>query len=343
MRGFAQPSRPGLLGAVLVAFSVILIGALLLTEKRVASSRPRAWMMDPTDDYGRLTQMVLRGADALGTQANVWILGASDTREMLMTEAELNHRVEQFPGGTRVVTLCADGLLLEERAAIIDRLRPRTAGAIVLGINLGQFCRPAADLEGVAERYRLGFRSVVFDEEAGRIGARMPPATGHFSYDNRMFFLRRLARMVRLGPPPEYQDHRSQARAGMRVDPWPFRRMRRFSSEEFDRRAGLISRLAARNRQAGGPPVVLLEIPTMDYVDPGISGPNRTAELGVYRAAVRRLAEREGLHYLDPAATVPLRRDDFADFAHIGDDGARARFSEEFLRQLRPILEGRKP
>ena len=249
--------------------------------------------MDPTDDYGRLAPMILRGATAQGTQATVWILGASDTREMLMTEAELNDRLERSPGGSRAVALCADGLLLEERAAIIDRLRPGAEGAIVLGINLGQFCRPAADLAGVAERYRLGFRSEVFEEEAARVGARMPPATGHFFYDNRLFFLRRVACLVRVGPPPEYQEHRSRTRGGPQVDPWQFRKVRRFSSEEFDRRAGLISRLAIRNRQAGGPPVVLLEIPSMDYVEPGIGGPNHAAELRVYRAAVRRLAERE--------------------------------------------------
>ena len=331
------------MGALFLAASVGLLGALLLTERRVASSHAGAWMMDPTDDYGRLAPMILRGATAQGTQATVWILGASDTREMLMTEAELNDRLERSPGGSRVVALCADGLLLEERAAIIDRLRPGAEGAIVLGINLGQFCRPAADLAGVAERYRLGFRSEVFEEEAARVGARMPPATGHFFYDNRLFFLRRVACLVRVGPPPEYQEHRSRTRGGPQVDPWQFRKVRRFSSEEFDRRAGLISRLAIRNRQAGGPPVVLLEIPSMDYVEPGISGPNHAAELRVYRAAVRRLAEREGLHYLDPAATAPLHREDFADFAHLGDDGARARFSGEFLRLLRPILEGRQP
>jgi len=262
---------------------------------------------------------------------------------MLLGESELNDRLAKSGGCARIVSLCADGLLLEERAAVVERLRPGASGAVVLGINLGQFCRPAADVARIAERYRLGFRSAAFDEEAALAGAVMPSATGQFFYDNRLFFLRRVACLVRTGPPPEFREHRSHARGGADADAWQFRKVRRFSSEEFERRAGVVSRLAARNRRAGGPPVVLLEIPSMDYVEPRIGGPNHAAELRIYRAAVRRLAEREGLHYLDPAASVSLRRQDFADFAHIGDDGARARFSAEFLRQLSPILEGTRP
>jgi hypothetical protein len=321
----------------------LLLGALLLTEQRVASAPRGAWMQDPADDYGRLAPMVLRGAAAFGTNATVWILGASDTREMLLGESELNDRLAKSGGGARIVSLCADGLLLEERAAVVERLRPGAPGAIVLGINLGQFCRPAADVAKVAERYRLGFRSATFDEEAALAGAVMPPATGHFFYDNRLFFLRRIACLARTGPPPEFQEHRSHAQGGADADPWQFRKVRRFSSEEFERRAGVVSRLAVRNRLAGGPPVVLLEIPSMDYVEPRIGGPNHAAALRVYRAEVRRLAEREGLHYLDPAASVALRRQDFGDFAHLGNEGARARFSAEFLRQLNPILQGARP
>jgi hypothetical protein len=343
-RGLVQPSGIGLLGALFTALSIGLLGALLLTERRVASAPRGAWMQDRTDDYGRLTPMVLRGAAAFGTGTVVWILGASDTMEMLLGESELNDRLAKYDGGgARIVSLCASGLLLEERAAVVERLHPGASGAVVLGVNLGQFCRPVEEVKRIAERHKLGFRSAAFDEEAAFAGAVVPSATGQFFYDNRLFFLKRVACLVRTGPPPEFLEHRSHAWGGTDADPWQFRKVRRFSSEEFERRTGVVSRLVARNRLAGGPPVVLLEIPTQDYLEPRIGGPNHAAEVRIYRAAVRRLAEREGLHYLDPAASISLRSRDFADYAHLGDEGARARFSDEFLRQLSPILEGVRP
>lgn len=127
---------------------------------------------------------------------------------------------------------------------------------------------------------------------------------------------------------------------GGRVDRGIFRRVSRFSPEEFERRAGVISRMVARNRKAGGPPVVLLEIPSLDDVDPRFSGPGHAAQRRLYRAAVRRFAEREGLPYLDPAASAGIRGQDFSDSAHLGDDGARSRFSEKFLDQLLTVLRG---
>ncbi len=343
VRGLVHPSRVGLLGALFTALSVGLLGAQFLTERRLVSAPQGAWASSPTDDFGFLTPKILRGAAAFGTNAVVWILGASDTREILLVESMLNDRLAKSGGGAQIVVLTADSLLLEERAAMIERLRPGASGAVVLGINLGQFCRPVADVANIAQNYRLGFRSARFDEEVALADVVMPPATGQFFYDNRLFFLRRVSCLVRTGPPPKMLEHRYHTRGGANADPWQFRKVRRFSSEEFERRSGLVSRLAARNRSAGGPPVVLLEIPSMDYVEPRIGGPNHAAELRIYRAAVRRLAEREGLHYLDPAASVSLRRQDFADYLHISDEGARARFSNEFLRQLSPILKGARP
>jgi hypothetical protein len=121
-------------------------------------------------------------------------------------------------------------------------------------------------------------------------------------------------------------------------DPWQFRRIQHFSVEEFRRRTGVISRMAKRNREAGGPPLVLLEIPSLDYLQPGLGGRSHANELSLYREAIREFAAREGLAYLDPQAAGGLTRASYRDFAHVGDDPSRTRFSAEFIRQLIPVL-----
>lgn len=333
VEGLARPSAAGLAGALAVVVAVILSAVLLLTEERLASLPDRALMMRPSDEEARISQIALRGAAALGTRPVVWILGASDTREMLGTEAELNGWWVG-PRGVRVASVCADGLLFEERAALVEKLRPGPEGAIVLGISLRQFCRRPSVLLDRVERYRLGFRSPAFDEEVVLAGGTMPPVTGQHFLDNRKFLLRRSASLVRRGDAPAYQEHRYRAQArssGEWLREWE---RVRFSRVDFEHNAGVISRLVARNRRAGGPPVILLEIPSLESVDPVLGGRGAAADMKSYRAAVRGLAEREGLVLLDPGASVRLGRGDFADMAHVGDDGARKRFSEEFLRQL---------
>ena len=343
-QGLRHPSRGALLGALAVTVASLAAAASLITEHRVATAPADAWINDPADDYGRLTPRVLRGPDTSSNRLTVWILGASDTREALLGEAGLTRLLHDAHGGpVRAVSLCADGLLLEERAAIIDRLRPPAHGVIVLGINLNQFCRPVEDLKLASERYRLGFRSEVFDTEAALAGVTVSPATGHFFYDNRLFFLRRVGLLIPFGHTPAYVEHRSRGTEGIKGDPWAGRLIPHFSREEFNRHAALVSRLAERNRKANGPPIVLLEIPRLDTLEPRLGGPNHAGELALYREELGKFATREGLTYLDPAANAALGRDSFADPAHLGDDPARARFSAAFVSELLPLLPSIQP
>lgn len=343
MEGLTQPSAPALVGCLGVVLAVILMGATFITRERVAASAQGAWMYSSSDDCGRLSVLALRGAASFGTNPVVWIMGASDTREILCTEAGLNGLIAAMDPAVRVVSLCADAFLLEERAALIEALRPGPAGVIVLGINPRQFLREPSVLADRVERYRLAFRSSSFDEEAARAGVAMPPVTGHYFWDNRQFFLRRVGCFLRWGPEPTYREHRHHARGGPQGGGREFRSKALFSPVAFDRHAGLISRLAERNRRAGGPRIVLLEIPSVESLEPIPGGPGAAGQLGLYRAAVRRLAEREGLVHLDPGAAARLAPSDFADSAHVGDDAARMRFSREFLRQLAPFLHGGRP
>lgn len=318
--------------------------ASLITERRVATAPADAWINDATDDFGRLTPRVLHGPDSGSNRLTVWILGASDTREALLGEAGLTRLLLEAHGGpAQAVSLCADGLLLEERAAIVDRLRPPANGIILLGINLGQMCRPVEDLKLASERYRLGFRSEVFDTEAALAGVTISPATGRFFYDNRLFFLRRVGLLMPVGHAPAYQEHRSRGTEGIQGDRWAGRRIPHFSREEFNCHTALLSRLAERNRKAHGPPIVLLEIPRLDTLEPRLGGPNHASELAIYREEIGKFAVREGLTYLDPAATAALSRDSFADPAHIGDDNARARFSAALVSELLPLLQSIQP
>lgn len=333
--GLTEKSWMVLVGSL--AFSILALGVISFrcSERQLANAPESHLLAYSGDDYGRLTHRILRSASHRDNSQMLVLMGSSGFHESLTGPDDLDRRWRSAAGDSfQTEVLTAHQFSFEERMAAVERYGP-FQGIAVISIHPRDLYRAAFQIEEIFDLDRLGFSSA---DPASLFEADVPKPTGWNYYDHRRFFSARPMLMTGLRRNPvahEWHHFHEKPRslAEMRRillhDDW-------YQPRDLEWNLQLLRRLID-SLQRFGVTVVLVEVPSIDSVDPAASKPAFEARRRSYRDAIGTITRQTGVTYLDFVAETGLKISDFADPWHISTSSARMRFTEEFVRRMTPL------
>ena len=313
----------------------------------------RYLMTHELDTHARVTSKAL--AIRHSEVPDVVILGASMTIRCVTSEENLADLVAEGWGEKPLVyDMATDAQTTWEMAALVDRLRPRFDGVLVLGVSAGLLSHGATDggyssLAKIVDHPRLGFTSEAFDNEARIAGLKVPYRIGVYSLDNLVFLLARRYQVARnlIKGAPTYGDPLNA--------PWMSRVNRpEYWQQEISRLPGLIKgyesnievnfavigRFATELKKSGDASFILLEPP----INPRWYGERTGAKFFKrYHDDLRRFADEHGMVFLPISEEASLLPTDFVDYeGHIGTFEARERCTKTLASRVSEVLIERR-
>jgi hypothetical protein len=349
VRAFWQGATQPCVGSALGALSLVLTGAVFLaassTEVRVQATDPSYWLKKDDDDYGRVTAYAIQGAPrhARGSNPAVVFVGSSLVQALLPHGAGLDEALSAGIGRP-VCGLNLNGPALSyiEAAAVVDRFGSDFDGWLVVAVNRHVLAR---DIQDGQERKRsagwlIRFESAVLEEEHNRARLPLPRRSGIPLLDHSDFYLRTLGGWRFAGRTPPHYAPITHRQSRVTIDPGrTLADLPPYDSASFETNFAVLSRMAERQRAAGGARLVLVECPVVDEVIPSL----HTREWKEARERyIRRREAWSAEHqvpWLDVTDELGLRQSDYYDPRHVTTPEVRRRFAElvgQRLAALRP-------
>ncbi|MDB5321400.1 MAG: hypothetical protein JWN40_3031 [Phycisphaerales bacterium] len=344
--GVSTPSLGALAGALLVVAALFISGALLVTPK-VMANRSELFAANSQDEFAFVTAHALKIASAPATGLSVTVIGDSSLREAI-TSPEVLARLVSLDAGRPIVAnlLAAGGLNHFDEVALSDLLRDHLRGVILLEIspNALNWSRPILDTTTLD---RLGFKSRTLDHELRMAGVKRPHRVGNYFLDNYQFFAARSSNVTHLfNASCEARQHlidesgrwsdTKWKREGRKIVGWE-QHFGRFEEANLDVYRRMIDRLR-RNPALRVGLIETVENPRAQTQWAGFAR-DRTARAR-YKADLIRLAESDKVPILGLVEEAELRPDDFIDYIHVYDSGARARFTRVLAHRVANLLAG---
>ncbi|MEO5957620.1 MAG: hypothetical protein ABIZ49_13910 [Opitutaceae bacterium] len=345
VRAFWQGATQPCVGAALGALGLTLAGAIFIvassTEARVRATDPAAWMSSPTDDFGRQAAFVIQGAErhARGRGTMAVFIGPSMLQSLLPAGADLDQALTAGAGQpVRGLDLSALALNYMEEAAVVERFGSAFEGWLVLGVNRYALARNFQEDQERKKRhgFLVEFDSRVLDEELQRAG--FPPARrwgvpflDHTSLYRRSLAGYRFAERSPHGyvPPTHAVKERILNTPGKILASLPVR-----DAAAFEANLAILGRMAERQRRAGGARVVLVECPFADEVTPALHSPEWREEREQFIRRRNAWSAEHNTPWIDVAAELGVRPEDFYDPLHVHAPAVRRRFVELVARRL---------
>jgi len=350
--------RPSL-RALVIAFT--LNGAafaafcLYITSDFMAGPKHRYLMTNEFDKHTQVTSQALaiRHSDA----PDVVILGASLTVRCIESEELLADYVAERSGGMPLIyDMSADGQSTWEMAALVDRLRPRFDGVLVLGVSFGQLSLGLtgghdgyySSLTKIADNPRFGITSEAFDNEARLAGLNVPYRTGVYALDNINFLVARryaIARNLIKGPPTNgdplnapWVPHVNRPEYWQKEIAELPKKINHYESNVHTN-LEVIGRFIRELKTRGDASFILLEPP----INPGWYSERTSADFFKrYHNDLRRFAAEHGMSFLPISKETALLPTDFVDYeGHIGTRSARERCTKTLASRVSEVLEER--
>lgn len=192
--GATKPSAPALAITLVLAASLCAGSVFLITPDFMVSRANRYFADGGMDDriFMTATAFKLSRIDRLPAPA-VFIFGTSSIREGITSEPNLADLIAARCGIRPIVhNLAIPGLTLWEMASLADMLPKHFDGVVVFATCTTDFWMDAEKIQQLAESPTLGFITPALEREAAEAGAKVPPRTGIYAWDNRGFFLARI-------------------------------------------------------------------------------------------------------------------------------------------------------
>lgn len=345
--GATRASLPALLGSVSVAALLFLLCLLELTPNTMATPAARIIVRKSRDHYGNVTLEALRLRRSPPQGLSVVLIGDSRVYEAIPRDHSLQDALSARLNTRVTVHILAAGALTQwEAVPIADSFGERVRGVVVLEISpFNVAMGGAAQHERIASP-RVPLDSPALREEAHRAGETPPPQVGNYFLDHYSFFAGRVNLLL---PMPDWY---SQTRRGLKEwTPSQWKRARakingwvRSYSRERSHNLDMYARMIHRLQVNPGVVVALLEGAenprNRDLA--GKSTGARTDPYARYRQDMLQFAQRNDVAYWDISADAQLTESDFADFAHISNPLARARYTKVLTDRLAALISDKQ-
>lgn len=343
-RGVVEANALSLVLAVALGVLPFAVLTFAVDEAFVASPRGRIFATGPRDAGHQLTANLLSVRLDPPAEPQVYVFGASTVRnavDVALLERELRDRT----GGPVRVLGMASGLQRPlEALAMVEALPPEATGVVVVGVGAPSLSYDADHLRSLVAEPRTGLRYERIEAEARAADPPIaaPPRSRWYVWDNRRYFLPRLATATLhlvAGAPGwvPMPQHGKRVPTDATLDKLFGLAARRFEVDEAARVESLrvLEELAAAFRARPRLRLVLLE----DTIHPAHrSRPEYARAVDELRRIVGEFALARGVPFLRLQERAGIAADDFADVVHLRSPEAAARFTRELAAEVTPRL-----
>lgn len=345
-RGLQSPNLLIVAYALLVAVVALLGLQWVFTSGRFTAVAEARFLRMTRDDWGHVSWQVGELKVHPPTKPAVYLLGGSNVRECIQSEAALQQAISAQSGiDTEVHDLGSTNQHLGESMAIVDNLPP-DSGVVVIGVNHTRFSYTPDEVAQQIKGRELLLRSPALRHfvasHGGPNALQVTILPGILNYLSG--WAQKNERALASGrlPVNRYLPHRyfqgyqwSSAKKRSRVDQWV--ENRGAPGGDFDQNfaynADLLEALAVLAKQRGLT-VVLQEVPENRQ----IVGDSFDRYRQVYQPFCRDLAARYGGYYVDFGDQIGLVDNDFRDLTHLVESG-RAKWTPALAGEIGPILQ----
>jgi len=342
VHGATKPSLPALVGALAVAVFLFLLCVTLITPDLLATKGYRYVLVNPGDEYACLTSEVLRVGRFPSCDLTVAVIGSSTTREAISDADHLEQLLlEKTKRSVTVYVLATGGLNHWEAVCVLDCIRDRFRGLVVLEVSPVKLSLERDHLRGFAEKPRLALDSSAFDEEVRLAGLEVPRRVNNYFLDHYQFFVARPGALLNLvNGPVQPKFHFAEHWRPPTEQEWE-RAVRHLASwqktyrDNRDANLGVYARLIRRLRERDGNDIVLLEAVCNPRASAVILSTPEAKQLHEeYKADITRFARENNVAYWDLSAAAQLVPEDFVDHHHIRSPEVRRRYTEALAARL---------
>lgn len=334
--GLTRPSGAALLIGLTIALAAITAVHAVVTPALV-EDRPGLLATDPRDYDPLVSGRALRMRASTGPL--VVIVGGSTVRDVTQEKT----LASDLGSGVQIFKLCNARQSLAEMAAFAGLVPEGASGVLVVGVTPGLFAQDPSALRERAIPSRLAFRSQHLDDELRAVGIAVPGRSGLYVADNAAFFSLRLPIALRnalRGREVDFVDTPNagrQPKAPAELQAHSRRVRSRLESywAESGRNLDLLERVLARLAERTRMRVLLLDAPvSASFVRDFSAGPIYQA----HHQALRQLAARTSVRYVDVNRLVDFAEMDFRDWGHVRNPDASLAASRAIGRVIGGML-----
>jgi len=347
--GATKPSLPALLGTLGVAISIFLLFVTLLTPDFLATKGYGYFFDGPTDNYAYLTSETLRiSKTAKSPQKNIVLMGASNIKEAVHAKHLEQLLQDKTKQPIKVYNLTAGGLFLWEEICLLDKIRNRFRGIVVLQITPTR--RLALDRDhlskgGITRHSRLAMYCPKFDEEMHIAGVSKPQWIGNYFLDFYKFFVVRLPALLKnvvTGPvqwsPQQAHKWRPPTQKQWERSVNHLVKWQKTYHENRDTNFEVYRRLIRYLREDGIETAFLEAIRNPAAEDLIFAKPEVVKIYQEYKSDVIKFAQEMQIPYWDLAKFANFKSEDFIDTVHLKKDKARHRYTAVLATRITDML-----
>lgn len=344
-RGLADPDL------LIVACALLLAGFCLVglqwmfTSGRFTVVPEARFLRAPRDDWGHVSWQIGSLKRHPPKKTAVYLLGGSNVRECIQTEASLQQAIAERSGiDTEVHDLASTNQHFGESMAIVENA-PLTPGLMVIGVNQTRFSYDPASIRLQLQGRELLLRSPALRQftmsqgSGGRFQLTILPGIANYVSGWVQKHEKTLAK-GRLTVTPYLKNRYTETqvwsakRKRSRVDLWLGNRGAPGGDFDkyFEYDAALLEAMVKLATERGFVPV-LMEVPQNEEIIRGDFDQYKQ----VYQPFCEQLAQKYGGYYIDVGEDTGLVNADFRDLTHLVEPG-RAKWTSALAAALAPIV-----
>ncbi|MDM8559128.1 hypothetical protein [Candidatus Parabeggiatoa sp. HSG14] len=345
--GATKPSLPALLGTLGVASTLFLLFVTLLTPDIMATKGYGYFFDSPIDDYAYLTSETLRISKTAPPHPSIILMGASNIQEAVYAKYLEKQLQEKLKQPITVYKLTAGGLFLREQICLLDKIRNRFQGIVVLQVTPTR--RLAFDrghlIENITGHSRLAMYCPKFDEEMRLAGVEPVKWKGNYFLDHYKFFMARLPALLKnivTGPvqwsPQNAEDWRPPTKKQWERSLKTLVQWQETYHENRDANFGVYKRLVQLLRE-NGIEIAFLEGIRNPAAESIIFAKSSVVKIyNEYQSDVTKFAQNMKVPYWNLAKFANFKPEDFIDHIHLKRREARHRYTEILAIRIADML-----
>lgn len=311
-------------------------------------------MENSEDDYAYLTTKVLqiKNFPSDMTPLSVVLIGPSDFKEALDRKYLEQFLSEEINFPVTVYKLTPVGMNLWERICVLDNIRDKLWGIVVLQVSISNLSLGREHLkDDTSQHSRAALYCPTFVEEMARIGKKSPQWKYNYFIDFKRFFIARLPFFflnITTGAPQYWKEFGTWGEQGEWREPTPdqwkkivSRRVHRLKAYDtrHEENFQLYTRLIKHFQKNNFAQIVFLE----GLINPKtkssiLSTPEIKKISEKYLTDMQEFSKKMQVSYWDLGEVVNFRASDFIDHVHIREVAARQRYTKALAIQLKDIL-----
>ena len=350
--GATKPSFPALLGTLSVAIIIFLLFVILLTPDFLATKGYGYFFGGPADNYAYLTSETLRiSKTAQPQQKSIILMGASNIKEAVKAKYLERLLQDKTKQPITVYNLTAGGLFLWEEICLLDKIRNRFRGIVVLQIAPARrLALDRAHLKGSITRHsRLAMYCPKFDEEMRLAGVSKPQWIGNYFLDFYKFFVARLPALLKnlVNGPVTWHAQNAQNWRPPTQKEWKrsVDSIVKWQKTYHENRAinFEVYRRLIRYLRKSGIEIAFLEVIRNPAAEAIIFAKPEVVKIyQEYQSDVIKFTQEMKIPYWDLAKFANLKQEDFIDQVHLKKDKARRRYTAILATRITDMLSTQK-